>query len=87
MTKKEETKVMPLCIGPRNAEAMIGHTWRWLRDHAAELGVDFITIDRKRVILAAPLLAALERRARPSETLSDGDDELAAMRERIRRAG
>lgn len=79
------TEIRPIAIGPKNAEAMCGHSWRWLRDHAAELGVEIIAIDGKRCILADRLLAALEKRAAPP--VVEPVDELEQMRERIRRAG
>jgi hypothetical protein len=75
----------PVSIGPKNAEAMTGHSWRWLRDHASELGVAIVKVDGKSVILADELLAALEKR-RPAPVEAPVD-ELEAMRERVRRAG
>lgn len=80
----------PLTIGPKNAEAMIGHSWRWLRDHAEELGVRLVQIDGKRVVMADELLAALERFASPAAPPAEpleAEDEIAAMRRRIARAG
>ena len=85
-------RIAPLAIGPRNCEQMVGHPWRWLRDHADELGVEVIKIDGKSCILAAPLLAALEMRATaaPDAQPTDERHELAAMRARfgkVRRTG
>lgn len=82
----------PLTIGPANAEAATGVSWRWIRDHASQLGVEIVKIDGKSVILADRLLAALERRAQPVPADADHDteelsDELVAMRARIARAG
>jgi hypothetical protein len=78
----------PITIGPKNAEQMTGHTWRWLREHAAEMGVEVIQVDGKRFIVAAALLEALEKRsvkAAPEEY--DERDELARMRARVAMAG
>jgi hypothetical protein len=75
----------PLCIGSGNAVAMTGHSWRWLRDHAEELGVAIVKVDGKAVIIADELLAALEKR-RPAP-VEEPIDELEMMRERVRRAG
>lgn len=84
--------MLPLTVGPRNCEAATGVPWRWLRDHAAELGVQIVRIDGKSVIVATELLAALERYAGRIGTAFDDQpeatrDELAAMRTRIARAG
>ena len=80
--------IRPITIGPKNAEAMTGLSWRWIRDHADELGVEIIAIDGKRFILADRLLVALKSRSKatPAATVDDLD-ELAAMRRRISRAG
>ena len=86
------TDVRPLSVGPLNAESMTGLPWRWIRDHAEELGVEVIRVDGKFLILAATLLAALEKRARPAilEPERSDADELAELRARLgkqRRAG
>ena len=79
--------MLPIAISSKNAESAVGVPWRWLRDHAAELGVTIIKIGGKSMIKADDLLAALERRACPTtdEPQVDGD-ELARMRARIARA-
>lgn len=79
------SEITPLTIGTKNAEQMTGFSWRWLRDHAPELGVEIIQIDGKSCILAEPLLAAIEQRSTPR--VAPEVDELEVMRERIRRAG
>lgn len=86
MKMRNGSEVMPLAIGTKNAEAMTGFSWRWLRDHASELGVEVIAIDGKSCILAEPLLAALIVRS-PARAVGQEVDELEEMRERIRRAG
>ncbi len=86
MKVDEQAQARPICIGPRNAESMTGHSWRWLRDHARELGVDLIAIDGKRVLMADQLLEALQRRGVAAQEPNSTDD-LEAFRERIRRAG
>ena len=77
----------PIAIGPKNAESMIGHSWRWLRDHAAELRVPIVVIDGKRLIPAEPLRVALEARAPTAAGEATAADELAAMRARVALAG
>jgi hypothetical protein len=83
--------IRPITITPRNAEQATGFKWRWLCDHAAELGIEIITIDGKRCIIAARLLAALERYAAHAEPVvepeNDVEDEIAEMRRRVARAG
>jgi hypothetical protein len=53
----------PLFIGPLNATAMTGHSWRWCRDTARRLGVSVINVrgSSKSVIVAAELLDAIAR--------------------------
>ncbi len=76
----------PVLIGPGNAVEATGVPWHWWRRHAAELGVRVIAIGSKRVIIASELVEAISKRATPTEELPLVD-ELAAMRERIQRAG
>ena len=78
----------PIAIGPKNCEALCGVPWRWLRDHTAELGIELVQIDGKRVALAAHVEAALAARASkaPANDASDAN-ELNAWRARIARAG
>lgn len=73
-------------LGPKNAEAVVGHSWRWCRDHARAWGVRLLTVDRKTVIPAEAFYAALEAHAEGSEARSE-TSELDAMRDRVRRAG
>lgn len=73
-------------IGPKNAELVIGHPWRWCRDHAKAWGVPMLTVDRKTVIPVEAFCKALEAHAAPTEAY-DEMAELEAMRERVRRAG
>lgn len=51
---------LPLLIGPKNAEAVTGFSWRWCRDAARRLAVPFVCHGRKRAIRADLFLAALE---------------------------
>jgi hypothetical protein len=73
-------------LGPKNAEAVVGHPWRWCRDHARAWGVPVLTVDRKTCIPTEPFFAALEAHAVKQPEL-DELSELEAMRERVRRAG
>lgn len=61
---REHALACPITIGTRNCEQMTGVSWRWVRDHAAELGVPVWRVGGQRgksMIPAAQLLAALER--------------------------
>jgi hypothetical protein len=82
-------EVRPILIGPKNAELMTGLSWRWWRDHAAELGLEIIRVDGKPTIIADRALAAIEKRSTHVERVEEQDDvdELAAMRRRVARAG
>ena len=53
----------PLFIGPGNALAATGHSWRWCRDTARRLGVQIINVrgSSKSVIVAVELLDAIAR--------------------------
>jgi hypothetical protein len=73
-------------LGPKNAEAVVGHPWRWCRDHARAWGIQLLTVDRKTVIPAEPFFAALEAHAVGNEGRGEAT-ELEAMRDRVRRAG
>lgn len=85
--------VAPLAIGPANCEPMLGVSWRWLRDHAAELGLEVVRVGSKSFVEAAPALAAIRRHGvpcPPSEGRSEDPtpspepvDELEAMRRRL----
>jgi hypothetical protein len=66
-----------IAVGPRNAEAATGHTWRWLRDHRDELGVRLVRVDGKQMFLAHELRQALERVAgavEPSAPQTEADE-------------
>jgi hypothetical protein len=81
----------PRYIGPRNAEAVIGHAWRWVRDHAKAWGVPVLRVDAKPLIDADAFAAAVQAHAvvetSPEAEARAEADELEAMCERIRRAG
>jgi hypothetical protein len=81
----------PRYIGPRNCEAVIGHAWRWVRDHAKAWGVPILRVDAKSLIDAEAFAAALEAHAvvdtSPEAEARRDAHELEAMRERVRRAG
>jgi hypothetical protein len=75
---EQKIKPLPLLIGPRNAEAVTGFTYRWVRDTAAALGVPFVAFGRKRAVRADLFLAALERS--PSRTGLPLEDPAATVR-------
>lgn len=78
-------------IGPRNAEAVVGQSWRWCRDHARAWGVPVLRVDAKPLIPVDQFLAALQNHARSDGDESEPDDgnvdDLAKFRERIANAG
>ncbi len=78
--------VRPVLIGPANALEMTGAPWHFWRRHAAELGLEIVTLGSKRFIRAADLDAVMQRRATPAVAATEMD-ELAEMRARIARAG
>lgn len=78
--------VRPILIGAGNALEMTGKPWPWWRRHAAELGILLLKVGTATFARAADVLAAVERHAAAPVTLAD-EDELEAMRARIRRAG
>lgn len=79
--------VTPLAIGPANCEAMLGVSWRWLRDHAAELELTIMRVDGKSFVDAAAALDAIRRHGQIQLTEEPLDaapgDELAALRARL----
>ncbi|HVW29961.1 MAG TPA: hypothetical protein VHC69_31580 [Polyangiaceae bacterium] len=78
-----------LYVGRDNAEAVMGRSWRCVQDLAAELGVKPRKVGRIALYLASELVAAIERRSTGGSSNEDrtAADELAEMRERVRRAG
>jgi hypothetical protein len=84
MRAEAAIEVAPVAIGPKNAEVMAGVPWRWIIDHADELGIEFITVGAKRVVMADELRRALEgrRAANPEPEVSE-ETELEAMRRRL----
>lgn len=50
-----------ILISSKNAELVVGQSWRFVRDFARRNGVRLVTIGRKRAVHAADFLAALER--------------------------
>jgi hypothetical protein len=72
-------------ISSGNALAMTGAPWHYWRRHSAELGLEIIAAGSKRFIVGEKLREAIERHAKSKEP--EVVDELAAMRERIARAG
>jgi hypothetical protein len=79
-------------LGPKNTEAVVGHGWRWCRDHAKAWGVPVLRVDAKPLIPAAEFFAALEAHAEPvaadvAEPELNEADELARMRAKVAAAG
>lgn len=58
---KQRASVLPLIIGPANAEAATGFPWRWCRDTAVALGVPRLGHNKKGGIRADLFVAALEK--------------------------
>jgi hypothetical protein len=72
----------PAFIGPRNAEAVTGQSWRWCRDHARAWGVVVLRVDAKPLVRLDEFVVALEAHAEPERETALADDatELEAMR-------
>lgn len=86
MTGREKPDaVRPHMLGPRNVEAAIGHSWRWVRDHARAWGVPVLRVDAKPLIPAEPFFTALEAHAVVEGPVREPDeaDELEALRRRL----
>lgn len=84
----DPSAVRPILISAGNSLEMTGAPWHYWRRHAAEFGLEFVTLGSKRFIRADRLLAVLEARSSvvsPAE--ADEADELTAFRDRVRRAG
>jgi len=77
-----------IVIGPANCEAATGWPWRWVRDHARELGVPLLGAGRKCGVRADLLVAALERQpAVPDNEAATPADPAEVVRQLLRRAG
>lgn len=85
MTRRDHDAVRPLTIGPRNAEAAVGQSWRWCRDHARAWGVPILRVDAKPIIPVDAFLTALESHAAVEGGATEHDevDELEALRRRL----
>lgn len=59
--------VAPVLVGPDNAIAVLGLSWREALHVARELGVPVVSVGARQLISARALLEALERRAQPAE--------------------
>lgn len=55
----------PLAIGPVNCEAMLGVSWRWLRDHAPSLGLTIYRVGSKSFIDARAAYEAIRKHGKP----------------------
>jgi hypothetical protein len=77
--------VVPLTIGPKNAELVTGQPWRWVRDTARRLGVPVRRTGGKPWIEPAQWLEAVRADAAPVDAAPEVDerDELEAMRRRF----
>jgi hypothetical protein len=64
--KSPGVQAVPLLIGPKNAEAVVGVPWRWCRDWARSLGIRLVGSGKKKLIPAAAFVAALEQHRFPS---------------------
>lgn len=84
MTKDErQVKALPVLIGPKNAVAVTGFPWRWVRDQSAQLGVPSVGAGRKRAVRADLFVAALERAevtTQPDAANENTGDAAAAVR-------
>jgi hypothetical protein len=61
VTPRDVVRVEPILVSSGNCEAVVGQSWRWVRDNAAFLGVPIHRVGGKRFVEAAELLAAVRR--------------------------
>jgi hypothetical protein len=64
MSQKPVAAPVPLLLGELNAEAVVGRSWRWVKDTANALGVP---VYRHRLVDAERFLAALRAEAESSD--------------------
>lgn len=76
----ERAPIAPLAIGPSNAAAALGLSWRETLSLARRLGVPVLASGERRVIPASALLAALERRPAVTAGEVEPDPESAVLR-------
>lgn len=85
--RKTRAAVIPLLLGPANCESAVGLPWRFVRDHAPELGVPIIGTGRKRCVRADLFIEALERSgAGDLPSLAKAEPEPLDAAEAVRRA-
>ncbi|HEY3236096.1 MAG TPA: hypothetical protein VGJ84_15370 [Polyangiaceae bacterium] len=77
----------PLLISSSNGEQLLGCSWRWLRDHSAELRLTVMQVGGKRFVDASAALDAINRHAAVSTPVVAEADELAALRARLGKRG
>lgn len=86
MASRDRTvAVAALYLGPDNAEACVGYSWRWVRDTARELGVPLVQVGRRYLIPVEAFRAALEREQVPVTEAANDVTRLASP-EAVRRA-
>ena len=88
--RSQGVQAVPLLIGPKNAEAVVGVPWRWCRDWARNLGIRLVGTGKKQLIPAAEFIAALGREGFPpvandaavgrAEPIPPTDPQLAILR-------
>lgn len=66
--RKAVASATPKYISVRNAEAIVGQGYRWVRDTARALGVRVIPVGKKRLIPADEFFAAVERQQQVATT-------------------
>lgn len=81
--------VAPLTIGPANCEAVLGVSWRWLRDHAKGLELTILRVNGKPFVEAAAALEAIRRHGvkpqseEPPQDTAPEADELSGLCKRL----
>ncbi|HEX4336354.1 MAG TPA: hypothetical protein VH062_10605 [Polyangiaceae bacterium] len=71
MSIHDELRVRPILVSSGNCAAVVGQSWRWVRDNASLLGVTIHRVRGKSFVEADALLAGIRRTA---SVANDGDD-------------
>lgn len=86
MENSHSTHLGPLLIGPKNCEAALGVSWRWLRRQAPALGLEVVQIERKAFIDAQAARAAILAHGHQDDETPEvpaAVDELAHLRAQL----
>lgn len=79
----ERAGVVPLLLGPKNCELMTGLPWRFVRDHARELGIAPLKVGKKLCVPADAFMRALQGVTVVESDAVELADPAAALRARL----